>query len=480
MIKRILKKVLVPLFVLVFFTSCKTLDFFYYALDGKDLVTISALGLDPGFESGAGESITGLGTDGGIDLHSLDKVELKGFSIGDYNHPLVRKHLSRYQKYGKQTLKAILERGSSYTPMIRRVFEEHGIPEDLIYLPIIESGFNPYAHSHAGAKGLWQFIYTTGVLYKLKASYWHDDRQDVYRSTVAAAYHLRYLYKRLGDWLLVLAAYNAGAGKISRAISRYETKNFWELIKYDYIKPETKNYVPKFIAATILAKNSEKYQINYEKRPAPELASHVVEDATELKLLARAAGISLREFKIYNAALTQWATPPSKKYPVYVPVDRLEVFLENLAKIPKSERITFRRYFVRVGDNLTKIASKFSIPITPIAEINRFRSINDIYAGKNIIIPIRGLKNAKEIDSRRNTPGSRLTAQLSKKATKDGNSGLEKSNYYTFIYILAEKETLYDVAVKFKVDLTQLMDWNNLASPLSLRKNQELIINKPI
>ncbi len=445
------KEFLAPLLGILFLlplTSCKTLGSFYHALQGGDLIKISALG------------------EGELDFKDLDKVKLKGFSISDYHHPLVRKHLNQYILYGKPTLKNILKRGEAYLPIIRTIFTKHGIPLDLVYLPIIESGFNPFAHSHAGAKGLWQFIYNTGILYRLKGNYWHDDRQDVYRSTEAAAYHLKYLYKKLGDWLLVLAAYNAGLGKISTAIKRYKTRNYWELIKYDYIKPETKNYVPKFIAASIIAKNSKKYQIDFPKKPFPELVSFEVEDATELKLLAKAANLKLSEFKKYNTSLRRWATPPSKKYPIYLPASRFAIFKENFAKIPLDQRVTFRRYFVKIGDNLTKIANKFNIPINPIAEINQFKSLNDIYAGRNIVIPIRGLAKAKSHDQ----------------AAKEKPVAVKKSEseFYTFVYIVDEKDTLYDIALKFKVKLKHLMEWNGLKSYLSLRKNQTLIIKKAL
>ena len=429
-------------------SSCKSLDFFHHALKGSDLITLSALG------------------EGEVDLRDLDKVKLKGFSISDYHHPLVKKHLNNYILYGKPTLENILKRGSAYLPIIRTIFKKHGIPLDLAYLPIIESGFNPFAHSHAGAKGLWQFIYNTGVLYRLKGNYWHDDRQDIYRSTEAAAYHLKYLYKKLGDWLLVLAAYNAGLGKISRAIKRYQTRDYWQLIKHNYIKPETKNYVPKFIAASIIAKNSEKYQISFSKLPFPKLVPFQVKDATELGLLAKAANLKLSEFRRYNTALKRWATPPSKPYQIYLPTDRFALFKENFSKIPLDQRVTFRRYFVRIGDNLTKIAKRFNIPINPIAEINKFKSLNDIYAGRNIVIPIKGLDKAKLHDEK---------TQKKPKVVKKANE-----KFYTFIYIVDENDTLYDIALKFKIKLNHLMEWNGLKSYLSLRKNQTLIIKKAL
>ncbi len=420
---------------------------FHLALEGRDLIKITTIGTDS------------------IDLKALDKVELKGFSISDYSHPLVQKHVRNYVLYSKPILEKVLERGSQYLPMIEKIFKANGIPLDLSYLPIIESGFNPFAHSHAGAKGIWQFIYNTGILYKLKADYWHDDRQDVYRSTVAAAYHLKYLYKNLEDWLLVLAAYNAGLGKISTAIKRYGTRNYWELIKYDYIKPETKNYVPKFIAATIIAKNTKKYNIQFQKKPLPELVSHTVADATEIALLAKAANVSLRDFKSYNTSLTKWITPPSKRYPIYFPKDKLTIFKDNFSKIPLSERVTFRTYFVKVGDNLTKISKRFNIPINPIAEINNFTTLNDIFAGRNIIIPIRGLKKAKDHDQKSTITKKNLKRNLTNPAN-------------VFIYVLGDQETLYDVALKFKVSLTDIMQWNGLKSALALQKNQMLIIKK--
>ncbi len=405
-----------------------------------------------------------------VSLKELDKVELSGFSISDYQHPLVQKYIYDYERYGKKTLEAIMRRSKMYLPTIKRIFKEKNIPEDLVYLPIIESGFNIKAQSWAGATGLWQFIYGTGIQYDLNVNYWYDQRKDLYKSTYAAAYHLRYLYKVFDNWLLALAAYNAGAGKIGRAMKRYETKNFWELAEYPYIRKETRHYPAKFIAALIMIKNSERYGLDLsgetEEEPVKML---MIEDATDLKLLAEAASMPLSQLKKYNTALLRWSTPPQREYPLYLPANKFESLKKALAKIPVEQRVTFRRYFISIGENLSSIAKKFSIPIHPIAEINKLQSLDDIKAGQYLVLPIQGLKKASALDGQIKKSSGKLASKQSEPA----------KNAYIFLYLCSSQDSLYSLARKFSVDLQDIMRWNNLKRPEHLRSGMALVIKIP-
>lgn len=426
---------------ILFLVSCRNLDLLTYGVQGKNVQLMDLYG------------------DTEVDVEALDKIVLKGFSIQDFQNPLVAYHIKQYQtSYGKKTLENIFSRASIYLPTILRIFKEKGIPEELAYLPIIESSFYPQAVSHAGAAGLWQFMVGTGRMYDLKQNWWYDDRMDIYKSTEAAAYHLKYLYKRFDNWLLVLAAYNAGGGKVSRLQKKYNTDSFWTISKYNDLRKETKNYVPKFIATTIIARNPEKYgfpPLNLHDELS--LKSFKVNDATDLQVLSQCANMTVKEFKAWNPSIKRWATPPAQAHNVYIPMTNYNTFVSNFTAIPDDQRVTFRRYRVRMGDNLSRIGSLFQVPINPIAQINKFKSIHSIEAGETIVIPIKGLENARASGSA--TP------------TKNKNT-----DQRAFLHEVKENQTLYEIALKYNVSLEDLFTWNQLASKYSIYAGKFLIL----
>ncbi len=171
----------------------------------------------------------------------------------------VENHLEYFKTRGRDVFQRWLDRSARYIPVMKDIFREKNLPEDLVYVAMIESGFNPYAVSWAKAVGPWQFMPATGKLYGLKIDWWIDERKDPVKSTYAAAEHLKDLHNLFGSWPLALASYNAGAGKVQRAVLRTRSDDFWDLKASRYIRKETKNYVPKFMAATIIAKNPESY-----------------------------------------------------------------------------------------------------------------------------------------------------------------------------------------------------------------------------
>jgi len=402
-----------------------------------------------------------------LDLQEIDKITLKGFSISDFDNSKVREFVQIYQTSGRNVLSAILSRADVYVPMILDVFREHGIPDDLAYLPIIESGFRPKAVSPAGATGVWQFMYGTGRMYGLDNDYWHEDRSDIFRSTHAAARHLKYLYKRFDNWLLAIAAYNAGCGKIGKAIEMYDTADFWNLCRYPYLKKETKDYVPKFIAAAMIAKNPGHYGFDrIQSDKFQNVAAVGVTDAFEKNLLAQGCGLTISEFDILNPALKQWATPPGKTYTIYLPSSAKDAFLSNIATIPEEKRVTFRRYMARSGDNLSHIARKFGVPVNPIVALNKnIRSRHSIEAGEFYFIPIKGLENARKAD-----------VQFS---AADKNFRSETGSGYLFLHEVSRWDTLYSISRMYNVDIADIYKWNGLVSKFSIRPGRFLIIQIP-
>ncbi len=430
-------------------SGCKSLDYLQAGLEGRDVNLIALYGADK------------------IDTRELDKITIKGFRIDDFANPRVQGFIRDYQTHGRDYLITVLERSHIYLPFIFEVFQEKGLPRDLCYLPIIESSFNARAVSHAGAAGLWQFMYGTGRMYKLEANYWYDDRMDPRRSTVAAAYFLKWLFQAFDNWLLALAAYNSGPGTVAGAIKKYKTTDFWELSKLGAFPRETDYYVPKFIAATIIAKNPEKYGLPpLDPAKYVQVKSFTVEDSTDLGVIAQCSGYPVNQILLLNPALKQWATPPSVSFQVHIPVSHYDRFVENFKKISPADRVTFRRYLVRMGDNLTLIGEKFNIPVNPIVDINKFRSKHFIQAGDQIIIPIRGLDNAKTVDA------NAAKDSASRKRDVPGED-------YVFLHEVEDGETLYQIALRYRVEIYDLFEWNDLSSKTDIIGGKLLIIKKP-
>ena len=204
----------------------------------------------------------------------------------------VEQFIQYFQTTARKAFSNWLARSEKYIPFMRNHLKENGLPEDLVYMALIESGFNPYAYSRSKASGPWQFIYLTGKRYGLRSNWWIDERRDPEKSTIAAAKYLKDLYDMFECWYLAAAGYNAGEGKIATAMKRYRTEDFWELTKYRYLKQETKNYVPQMIAAALIAKDPERYgfvgieyqePLRYDKVRVPEV--------TDLRLIARACEV---------------------------------------------------------------------------------------------------------------------------------------------------------------------------------------------
>ena len=361
----------------------------------------------------------------------------------------VEKFIEYYQTRGRKVFSRWLARSKRYIPLMKELLREKGLPEDLVYLALIESGYNPRAYSRRKAMGLWQFMYNTGKRYGLKVDWWIDERRDPVKSTIAAARHLKHLYDRFECWYLAAAGYNAGEGKIQRAIKRYKTEDFWELTKYRYLKRETKNFIPKMIAAALIAKNPEEYgfsDISYEEPIRFETVK--VPDATDLRVIAKASESTYEELKRLNPELRRWCTPPN--YPDYelkLPYGKKEIFLRNFSKIPPSKRVTFRRHVVRSGETLSHIALRYRTDIKAIMRMNRIRNLHSIRAGRSLIIPVRGSEGLRK---------GKMPVRLNQ-----GRNLLEYEGR-ALIYTVRRGDTLWEISRSAGIDLETLCRWNGI------------------
>ena len=332
---------------------------------------------------------------------SSDDFKLAILPIGlgkkepEFDIPIViNGKVEHYIQYFQTTIRdkfiTWLSRSEKYIPFMKNLLKEHGLPEDLVYMSLIESGFNPYAYSRAKAVGLWQFISMTGKRYGLRVNWWVDERRDPEKSTIAAAKYLKDLYDLFACWYLAAAGYNAGEYKIIKAIKRYQTEDFWKLTNQRYLKRETKDYVPQMIAAALIAKDPEKYgfidvayqePLRYEKVKVPEL--------TDLYLIAKACETSLEEIKDLNPELRRGVTPPNEtEYEIKIPFGKKDFFLKNFEALQPLEKFQFKTHLVKKGEVLKGIANHYRVDLEPLLEINHLNKTSPISKGMTLLIPI--------------------------------------------------------------------------------------------
>lgn len=302
----------------------------------------------------------------------------------------VQDWIDYFQGRGREHFERYLRRSGKYIPMMRRVLHSQGMPEDLVYLSMIESGFNPHAYSRARATGAWQFIYQTGLRYGLKVDTWVDERRDPEKSTVAAAKYLKDLYDRYNNWYLAAAGYNAGEGKIDRAIQKYDTEDFWELADGKYLRAETKDYVPKLIAAAMIAKNPSKYgfkDVQYEE-PIP-FDEVTVKDPIDLRVAAKCAGGSYEDIKALNPELLHWVTPPDyKEYTLKVPAGSADRFTSRYDSLSTEERLGGDKITVDDTTSVARLARSHDVPAVLLAAANGLSPTDDVKSGTELVLPL--------------------------------------------------------------------------------------------
>ncbi len=309
----------------------------------------------------------------------------------EYDIPMERNikvlnYIELFQTSRRENFLHGLSRSKKYEEMIKGIFRDEGVPTDLYYLALIESAFNPRAYSSAKASGIWQFIYTTGRSYGLKRTHWIDERRDPEKSTRAAARHLRDLHDDLGSWPLALAAYNAGINRVKRDIRKAGTRDFWKL----RLPRQTRNYVPAFYAALMIARSPEQYGFAVEYDPPVKYETVEVYGGTRLSLVAAFCNTSLQDIRDLNTALRQGCAPPGDNYALNVPTGKGEEVIAGLARTPRPKVTDWGSYHIRSGDTLSTIAARFGTTVEAIQEVNNLPG-HFIRAGNRLMIPGSGI-----------------------------------------------------------------------------------------
>jgi membrane-bound lytic murein transglycosylase D len=333
----------------------------------------------------------------------------------------------------KERFSIWLERSAKYVDIMKRILREKSVPEELVFLPIVESGFNPNAYSHARAAGPWQFIEGTARRYGLVVDWWRDERKDPLKSTRAAASYLRDLHKMFGSWNLALAAYNAGEGRILKALRRSDADSYWDLLQTKQIRTETKEYVPRYIAATMIAQAPEKFGFrNLEYHEPMDYEEVTLYHPVDLDIIAKCAEVDVKEIRDLNPELRRWATPPNvPSYTIRIPAGSAEIFRENLEAIPVKDRFSYDRYTVKKKENLKTIAKKLNVPVGTLVALNNMGGLETIKAGDSIKVPPKDKFHA-DIDDRMAVKKAQKVAARKHKERKEhkepkGASAAKKS-----------------------------------------------------
>jgi membrane-bound lytic murein transglycosylase D len=395
----------------------------------------------------------------------IGSTDVQNFDIPIVFNDAVKYYVRYFTNEKKKVFANWLKRSRRYVPIITEILRKNNMPEDLVYLAMIESGFNPKAYSPANACGPWQFIYATGGRYGLKVNYWIDERRDPEKSTVAAAKYLRDLFKLFGHWYLAAAGYNAGEGRVGRAIEKHNTNDFWELYKYDALPRETKNYIPQLIAAAVIAKDPARYGFGSITFEDPiRFVGINVPSATPLTAIAKASSLDLAAVRSYNPELVRGITPPgTHDYEIKLPypidtlqfTERLENALESEGKVKSV--ITYK---VKKRDTLPKIAKKFGVKNEDIQLVNNCEEELQIKPGMTIAIPkFTGpsmIVVAKNLDRERGGPVSRVRVKTGKENTQAKPEKIKSH------HIVKKGETLALISDKYGIDVADLKSINKL------------------
>lgn len=418
------------------------------------------------------------------EMLALDDEEFDGFELPEltntsrFSVPLIRnRYVNNHLRYlavkRPEIMEKWLQRSEVYFPMMRKIFREEGMPEELVHLAMIESGLVPVARSRARAVGQWQFIQATGAMYGLEVNYWIDERRDPEKATRAAARHLKDLYHIWKDWHLALANYNVSPRRMNRAVRMSGgVKDYWVI--YPYLPRETRGYVPSYIATTMIATNPEEFgfKSEYGWEPYKYEVSEVT-GSIPLSVLAECAGISTQDLKDMNPELLRWATPPGKyPYPLKLPVGTKKRFDAAFEKLPEQQKSPLVMHAVARGESLGKIAHKYGTSVHEIYQVNENLS-HIIHPGQKIMIPVpEGVNRKISATMPSGDPGKSSSSSSYKRSTY-----AQPPNTVKLTYRVKSGDTIGHIAEWYDTQAWKIRAWNGTSN--MIRAGQRLVVYVP-
>lgn len=425
----------------------------------------------------------------------------------------INRIIEYFQNREHERFQEWLNNAGLYKEHMLPILKEYGLPEEIFYLALIESGYNPIAYSYAHAAGQWQFITSTGALYGLKRNWWIDERRDPIKSTYAAAKYLKKLYEEFDDWFLALAAYNTGELRVWRAIRREGTRDYWKLRS---LPKQTRNYIPTLMAGMTIALNPEKYGFENNPKETWRWDEITINGCYEFEDIARVCGISSSILKEYNPELRRWMTPPDEdQYVLRVPVGKGERLAEKLAELPSVEsKPQWTTHTVRRGQTLSYIARKYGTSVSALISANNIRNKNQIKVGQVLRIPTSDYYAAATVSSDQDLithvvkkgetlseigekygvsiskirslndlygkryiyPGQKLKIPVKKSQKVQYSS--TPSGATKIIHVVKKGETLSEIADAYNVGLSRVRSWNNLYGRKFIYPGQKIILYK--
>ncbi|MDC9728878.1 MAG: LysM peptidoglycan-binding domain-containing protein [Methyloprofundus sp.] len=379
------------------------------------------------------------------------------FELSTESNPRIDRELKWFLAHPK-SINTFQARAEPYLYNIIEEVKAQNLPAEFALLPAIESGYRAHAYSHSGAAGLWQFIPSTGRAFKLKQNWWYDGRRDVHASTKAATRYLKQLAKRFdGDWLLALAAYNAGGGNVNKAVRRNrkadKPTDYWSLS----LPNETLYYVPKLLALAKLFANAERYGITLRKLEHKPYFSIVnIGSQLDLAKAAELSAMSIDDIFQLNPGFNRGFTPPKGPHHLLIPIDKVSQFEENLALLPDSQRVKWQRHKIKTGESLSVIAQHYKVKSSILRSVNQIKN-NNIRAGKTLYIPI---------------------SQLNAKHNPFIHANLTNPNNKYPTYTVKSGDSLWSIARKFDLHSKDIARWNKISIKAPLRLGQKLAIKQ--
>jgi membrane-bound lytic murein transglycosylase D len=347
---------------------------------------------------------------------------------------------------GHNTLLHSFQRSGHYRAMIQRIMAEEGVPQDLIYLAVAESGFQPRAiNAKSRAGGMWQFMPYGS--YGLARNPYVDERFDPEKSTRAYARYMKFLYDQLGDWYLAMAAYDWGAGNVQRAVQKTGYGDFWELYKRNELPRETANYVPQILAAIIIANNPTQYGFDDITLDPPILTDTVtVNYSVDIRLVSDLVGAPVDELLALNPSLLRMVTPPETSFDLHLPAGTATLFNERVALVPEGKRNSWRYHVIASGDTIASVAREYRVEPSALAAANQLQPGDSLADLQALVVPVP------------------LSVAPST---------------HTRLYTARRGDTLVTIADRFGVSLAQLRRWNRLTG-IKVEPGRRLRVAEPV
>lgn len=386
----------------------------------------------------------------------LDTVNVSQFTLPVEFNERVMQEIYYMTNGARQFTEGSLNRKTAYDSLIYSQLEKMGMPKDLIYLALVESGFKTKAYSRAKASGMWQFIPETGKRYGLEVDYWVDMRRNPEKATVAALQYLNRLHSEFNDWLLAMAAYNCGEGRVRRLVKEMMADSTWDSTKvvsyWDLQLPkETMRYVPRILAAMVIGHFPEHYDMKIERQYQPEFDTVTVFDSFPLEEVAKLLNVSEDTLRTLNMELVKWCTPPNKdRYLLRLPVGTRSAFVDGYDKMERNNFESLYHHKVRKGETLGAIARQYGISVTELKQANDMKN-DRIRAGKSLLIPI--------------------------KVTPKKSTGKKPTKVKTYVAKLGDN--LASIARLFGVSQESLRTWNSMDAAGFVKQGDTLYVSKP-